>query len=89
MSEQFNLDFWVQKESVEEKSLEQMSLHELELLYKEKIGVPPIFVIENEENYRDSLIKAIQNPEEELKRRRLLAMEEDRLELVEQYKKSH
>ncbi len=69
MSEQFNLTF----DAPEPSPFESMSIEELKKLYREKVGKTPRVG----RNNREHLIWAIQNPDEEFAKLRILDMEED------------
>lgn len=88
MSEQFSLNFDAPKESVAGTNHESMSTRDLEILYKEEVGVIARFIAD-ENAYRKHLILAIQNPEVERQRLKVLDSEDDKNELREQYRKKY
>lgn len=88
MSEQYELDFEAPKESVTGTDYESMSTRNLEILYKESVGVTARFIAD-EKAYKKHLILAIQNPEVERQRLKVLDSEDDKNELREQYRKKY
>lgn len=88
MSEQFSLNFDASRESVAETNHESMSTRDLEILYKEEVGVTARFIAD-ENSYRKHLMLAIQNPEVERQRLKVLDSEDDKNELREQYRKRY
>ncbi len=86
MSEQYSLNFDAPKESVPGANHESMSTRDLEILYKEEVGVIARFIAD-ENSYRKHLMLAIQNPEVERQRLKVLDSEDDKNELREQYRK--
>ncbi len=88
MSEQYELNFGAPKESVTGTDYESMSTHTLETLYKESVGVTARFIAD-ETVYKKHLISAIQNPEVERQRLKVLDSEDDKDELRKQYRKKY